>query len=58
MWATLRAVRRFLADEGGPTAVEYAVMLCMIIIVCIIAIKAIGAPTAASFGEMDRRYPR
>ncbi len=28
-------VQRFLASEDGPTAVEYAVMLALIVIVCL-----------------------
>jgi pilus assembly protein Flp/PilA len=38
--------RDFLAAEDGPTAVEYAVMLALIILVCITAIKSVG--TAAN----------
>src|SRR5213079_1285027 len=30
----MAVVRRFVADESGPTAVEYAVMLALIIVVC------------------------
>jgi pilus assembly protein Flp/PilA len=33
---------RFLDSEDGPTAVEYAVMLALIVIVCLTAIQAIG----------------
>ncbi len=29
-------------DEDGPTAVEYAVMLALIIVVCLTAISALG----------------
>ena len=32
----------FLKREDGPTAVEYAVMLALIIVVCIGAITAVG----------------
>jgi pilus assembly protein Flp/PilA len=39
----------FLADESGPTAVEYAVMLALIIVVCIAAITAIGTTTNNTF---------
>ena len=34
--------QRFLVSEDGPTAVEYAVMLALIVIVCLAAIQAIG----------------
>jgi pilus assembly protein Flp/PilA len=35
-------VKRFLTQEDGPTAVEYAVMLALIIVVCIGAITTLG----------------
>jgi pilus assembly protein Flp/PilA len=34
---------RFLKEEDGPTAVEYAVMLALIIVVCITAITTLGS---------------
>jgi pilus assembly protein Flp/PilA len=36
------SIKRFLASEDGPTAVEYAVMLALIIVVCLTAVKAVG----------------
>ena len=36
------SVVNFLKREDGPTAVEYAVMLALIIVVCITAITAVG----------------
>ena len=32
----------FLKDEEGPTAVEYAIMLALIIVVCILSITILG----------------
>jgi pilus assembly protein Flp/PilA len=32
----------FLKDESGPTAVEYAIMLALIVIVCIGTITTVG----------------
>lgn len=46
-----KRVQHFLADEGGPTAVEYAVMLALIIVVCITAISAIGTEATVKFQE-------
>jgi pilus assembly protein Flp/PilA len=43
------AICRLLAREDGPTAVEYAVMLALIIVVCIAAITALGSNTNATF---------
>ena len=34
--------RKLLSDESGPTSVEYAVMLALIIAVCITVITSIG----------------
>ena len=39
----------FLRDESGPTAVEYAVMLALIIVVCITAITTLGTTTNNTF---------
>jgi pilus assembly protein Flp/PilA len=39
----------FLKDESGPTAVEYAVMLALIIVVCITAITALGTNSNNTF---------
>ena len=50
-------LQRFLASEDGPTAVEYAVMLAMIIIVCIISITALGTATNGTFNSMASKMP-
>ena len=39
----------FCRSEDGPTAVEYAVMLAMIIVVCITAITAVGTNANKTF---------
>jgi pilus assembly protein Flp/PilA len=44
-----QAVKSFLCDESGPTAVEYAVMLALIIVVCIAAITALGTNANNTF---------
>jgi pilus assembly protein Flp/PilA len=44
-----QAVSNFLSKEDGPTAVEYAVMLALIIVVCIAAITALGTNANATF---------
>jgi len=40
---------RFLKSEDGPTAVEYAVMLALIIVVCITAIGSVGTGAVGVF---------
>lgn len=49
MKTTLNSVKRFLVSEDGPTAVEYAVMLAMIISVCVVAIQSVGTSTNGVF---------
>ena len=44
-----RRVAHFLKAEDGPTAVEYAVMLALIIVVCLTAISALGSNTSNTF---------
>ena len=44
-----QSVVSFLKDESGPTAVEYAVMLALIIVVCITAITALGTNAQNTF---------
>jgi pilus assembly protein Flp/PilA len=45
----LKKLQQFLASEDGPTAVEYAVMLALIIVVCLIAIQTLGTNTSTTF---------
>jgi pilus assembly protein Flp/PilA len=42
----------FLKNEDGPTAVEYAVMLALIIVVCIAAISALGSNASTTFNKV------
>ena len=44
-----KKVHRFLVSEDGPTAVEYAVMLALIIVVCLTAITSIGQQANGTF---------
>ena len=52
MKTTLKSVVEFLKREDGPTAVEYAVMLALIIVVCIAAITAIGSASNQTFSTV------
>jgi len=45
----LNGVKNFLVAEDGPTAVEYAVMLALIIVVCIAAITTLGQNANSTF---------
>ena len=48
----LKPVVNFVRDESGPTAVEYAVMLALIIVVCITAVTALGTNASNTFSSV------
>ena len=50
-----KAVASFLRDESGPTAVEYAVMLALIIVVCITAITTLGTNANNTFSYVGNK---
>jgi pilus assembly protein Flp/PilA len=49
MTRLVRSVVEFLQREDGPTAVEYAVMLSLIIVVCLAAISVLGQKASGVF---------
>ena len=52
MKAFVRRLVQFAKREDGPTAVEYAVMLALIVVVCIAAITAIGGASNQTFSRV------
>ena len=48
----MKTVVNFLKREDGPTAVEYAVMLALIIVVCIAAITTLGGNANTTFSSV------
>ena len=51
----LRKLVRFVAKEDGPTAVEYAVMLALIIVVCLVAITQLGSQANDTFSNVGNK---
>ena len=47
-----QAVVKFINDESGPSAVEYAVMLALIVVVCIAAITTLGPNANNTFSSV------
>lgn len=47
----MKLLKSLLRDEDGPTAVEYGVMLAMIVVACIGAVHAMANATAQSFDD-------
>lgn len=48
----VRKLVAFLKAEDGPTAVEYAVMLALIIVVCIAAVTTLGTNSSKTFSRV------
>ena len=53
MTKVARQLTAFLKNEEGPTAVEYAVMLALIIVVCIAAVTALGGSASGVFANVQ-----
>ena len=47
-----KALLGFLKDESGPTAVEYAVMLALILVVCIASVTTLGTNANSTFSNV------
>ena len=47
----------FLRNDEGPTAVEYAVMLALIIVVCIASVTALGQNANTTFQTVKNALP-
>jgi pilus assembly protein Flp/PilA len=54
----LHRVVTFLKGEDGPTAVEYAVMMALIIVVCITAVTVLGSNTNNTFSYVGTKATR
>jgi pilus assembly protein Flp/PilA len=46
------SIKKFIVSEDGPTAVEYAVMLALIVVVCLAAISTLGESANSKFEEI------
>jgi pilus assembly protein Flp/PilA len=44
---------RFLSSEDGPTAVEYAVMLALILVACITIVSSLGTSVSGTFSTVN-----
>ncbi len=55
MKSLAQKLHRFLVSEDGPTAVEYAVMLALIVIVCLASITAIGNNANTTFQNVSSK---
>lgn len=53
MQNTISQIRRFLVSEDGPTAVEYAVMLALILVACIVVVTSLGESISGTFETVN-----
>jgi pilus assembly protein Flp/PilA len=51
----MNKIKRLLSDDSGATAVEYAVMLALIIGVCVGAIGLFGSTASGSWQDTSDR---
>ena len=49
------SIKNFLKEEDGPTAVEYAVMMALIIVVCMGTIATLGDEANKKFGAVSNQ---
>jgi pilus assembly protein Flp/PilA len=49
----IQALFTFLNSEDGPTSVEYAVMLSLIVVVCLVSITSFATYTSTTFGKVS-----
>ena len=53
MTSILKGVRQFVVSEDGPTAVEYAVMLALILVACITIVTNLGTTVSGTFSKVN-----
>ena len=53
MMYAFRSISRFLTSDDGPTAVEYAVMLALILVACISIITTLGQSINNTFNSVN-----
>lgn len=58
MRKSILSVQRFLKDESGPTTVEYAVMLNLIVLAAVSGVKVAGDTTLELFEQTKETMPQ
>ncbi len=53
MQGLISKVQRFVVSEDGPTAVEYAVMLALILVACISIVTTLGTSVSTTFSKVN-----
>ncbi|MCE9608264.1 MAG: Flp family type IVb pilin [Planctomycetia bacterium] len=53
MHKLVKKIQSFIRSEDGPTAVEYAVMLALIVVVCLTTIRTLGTNANTTFSKVS-----
>lgn len=53
----INRIRRFIKNEDGPTAVEYAVMVALIAVAIIVTVQALGSNLNTTFSNVSNALP-
>ncbi len=53
----LKLISKFIREDDGATATEYAVMLALIILIAIGAISALGTKVSGTFTTLESKLP-
>ena len=49
----MKGLQQFVVSEDGPTAVEYAVMLALILVACITIVTSLGTTVSGTFSKVN-----
>lgn len=53
----ISAVKTFIADEDGVTALEYGLIAALIAAVCVTAVTTLGGEVAGTFTKISTAMP-
>ena len=54
----MHPLARFLMNEDGPTAVEYAIMLALILVVCVATVTTLGTNSTNTYSYVGTKVGR
>ena len=53
----MERIKKLFKDEEGATMVEYALMLALIAVVCLVVVGTLGQKVETTFGNVDAAMP-
>ncbi len=56
MYQIVSHFRQLLTSEDGPAAVEYAVMLALILVACIAIVTSLGQNASSNFSTVNGSF--